>query len=633
MPRNPDRRSGVIVGSLAFLLVSCGHPDTARGEESANDKVTEIYFNPATGAFDRRLTVGKELKVAILAAPQSQVSFQYYVKTTETCPALPPAETIRRAGVPVGTAEAGKLQKYTLEIGPLFPAREYCFHTEIQERRALSKDEENALIKAVADALVFLVEAFLVEGNSNNRRTTPQDVLTRLQRVVAQACSGSPGIDRARARILPCAISAAATHLAPDRLRQSVAPSGRRDAQLLSDYLLDVTSRKDIQAELTSVVLAIQNGYTKRKEIPRLLEEMKAFVTALGKRTGALYDPIRGQSPRKICEIIKAGARSQPALVAAREEICPNIENRAAFIARLYKFRQHLMDWTQMPVHVRSFLKRPSESPYLTLQLMSLKTTFAKISADGPLEQRIAEASALKTALAPFARPRNVVEDWMPDGDIRLKLYLLQLRAAAILDDLQTVKKGRDAEAAIRGLEAFPSAIRSLRRILVETRRTSFQPRLTKLEERIPFQASIDVGAVLLVFEAGAYDFAQSIGVNLYFAHLDPDEPLSLFEWPGSTWYELRRRLSLTAGFTTVTAKAQEERGVDGALTGQQILLFGAGFRFTEVLRLSGGMTVYGQQSQNPVRTNRTLRVGGYLSLSIDVRLFQWISSQISQIK
>lgn len=146
-------------------------------------------------------------------------------------------------------------------------------------------------------------------------------------------------------------------------------------------------------------------------------------------------------------------------------------------------------------------------------------------------------------------------------------------------------------------------------------------------DEWIPFHASLDVGAAAIAFRSDIWGLAQYIGVNFYFAAVERDERLT---W-GHRGYkafgrrELLKRLSLTLGITTTGGSLRKDDGVSGAL-GNQLLLYGAGFRLLGGLRLSAGGVIYKQSSQNPARAGApSLKTSPFIGLSLDIDLFRWI--------
>lgn len=146
-------------------------------------------------------------------------------------------------------------------------------------------------------------------------------------------------------------------------------------------------------------------------------------------------------------------------------------------------------------------------------------------------------------------------------------------------------------------------------------------------KDRIPFYVSLDVGGAAVPFRAGTWGIAQYFGVNFYLIPVDRDEPL---RWTATRHRgrEFFRRFSLSLGITTTGAAFREEDGVTGAI-GKQFLLFGGGFRITNLLRAGLGVTLYRQSSQNPAGGETKFRGALFFGLSMDIDVFSTIKKSI----
>lgn len=149
--------------------------------------------------------------------------------------------------------------------------------------------------------------------------------------------------------------------------------------------------------------------------------------------------------------------------------------------------------------------------------------------------------------------------------------------------------------------------------------------------EARPFYVSLDVGVGAGLFPGHGSvlqksDVFQYVGVNFYPSAVDKEEPLE-----GLT-SDFKKRFSLTAGFTTsLGLKSAEDEGVKGLLGGAR-LLFGAGYRLTSYVRLSGGAVVYRYENPHPLSNQKGLGASPYLSLSLDFDTFSWLREQASKI-
>lgn len=119
------------------------------------------------------------------------------------------------------------------------------------------------------------------------------------------------------------------------------------------------------------------------------------------------------------------------------------------------------------------------------------------------------------------------------------------------------------------------------------------------------------------------------IGFHFYFVPVSKDIPLRLEDG-------FLRRFSIFGGFTLGAFKVQDQSVNAIGLLGATGLLpmVGMGLRLTDFIRVSGGAFLYTNKSLNPFLQHQTgrLAVSGFVSLSIDVNVWQFIGQQLRKI-
>jgi hypothetical protein len=148
--------------------------------------------------------------------------------------------------------------------------------------------------------------------------------------------------------------------------------------------------------------------------------------------------------------------------------------------------------------------------------------------------------------------------------------------------------------------------------------------------EARPFYVALDVGVGVGLFPGRTSalrepDFFQYVGVNFYLSAVDKEEPLT------GLASDFKKRVSLTAGLTLGGLKSADERGVKGLLGGSR-LVFGAGYRLSSYLRVSGGAVVYRYENPHPLSNQKGLGASPYLSFSLDFDTFTWLKEQAKKI-
>jgi len=119
---------------------------------------------------------------------------------------------------------------------------------------------------------------------------------------------------------------------------------------------------------------------------------------------------------------------------------------------------------------------------------------------------------------------------------------------------------------------------------------------------------SLDAG---LVWGSQIEKVVPYAGANIYFRPVNRDTPLRQRDSFG-------RRFSMTIGLT-VSSIADDNKATRDDLFGNQSLLFGAGYRLTDAVRISGGALIFERQDPNPLISHKRLGTVPYIAMSFDV--------------
>jgi len=123
---------------------------------------------------------------------------------------------------------------------------------------------------------------------------------------------------------------------------------------------------------------------------------------------------------------------------------------------------------------------------------------------------------------------------------------------------------------------------------------------------------SMDAG---LVYGWDLDETTTYVGANIYTRPINTDVSLAALKSEGMlTW---RHRFSFTLG---ATVSSIEKAGQRKGIVGSSALVVGAGWRLTDVMRLSAGVLVFKEENPNPLVTNDTsLAASPYVGFSFDI--------------
>ena len=123
---------------------------------------------------------------------------------------------------------------------------------------------------------------------------------------------------------------------------------------------------------------------------------------------------------------------------------------------------------------------------------------------------------------------------------------------------------------------------------------------------------SADAG---LVYGWDMKETTTYMGANIYSRPINRDVSLASLEAEGML--DWRHRLSITLGVTLESIdKAGERKGIIGS----NALVVGAGWRLTDVIRLTAGVLVFEEENPNPLVTNdASLTVSPFVGFSFDL--------------
>lgn len=636
-------RLASVLGLIGLLISS----STAKAADPP--KKTKIFFDRTEGRFNAPLRGGadRELEVFTILPKASTARFEYWPQTEEECPSeahpylgkpgadqatLTDAEKsalekvrwpgqVDRSALPAQDEPDGK-QRYIAHIGPLRLNVHYCFRLVGEETLPLKEGQKRRFSQAVVGAIRAAAQS--------TRHADPPTT----------ACA----VEEAEAPPLTqCEVVAAFKEAKPAALNFEVSYDGGKPVvphlafeQALQDQVAFSEALMDTIARLVGVSPSYKSYGGARTELGTLPAGTYA------------YDPL----PSLTSADLQRAA--PPALRATYRAHARDIATRAEIRATLWSdrkaFYREQANWSRLSPQkrgeLRAFLeyqgKLRTEEPKAISITPSMRN---ELLASAPVLTG-SEAWPGSTAKAALAAVKKATGSYRPIATLRtwprwstsgpattdIEAFLsaasvLQLsaqeisRAEKALEDL--IRPGADGKLPA-GFDAFLTKFKSVKRTQAIDR---FVWEAT-YEERFPLYASADVGlagAILPVRGTGPgqrdrFEVVPYFGVNLYFTAIDKDEPLSGSVGRGqeTRGRNTLRRFGLVAGMSLYRPSLNRDLGVVGVL-GNQVLLFGAGFRIVDHVRVGSGAFIYKQISPNPLSTKASVRAAPYFSISLDV--------------
>ncbi len=615
----------LLAATLCVMLTA-----TAAAEDEPSVSNDEIFFDVRSGRFSAPLPFGKAVKIAIVEPEGSRVTLHMArVSGHDACDSAAlkhDAKAHHLAGAPSGGPLGGK-QKFLVTLPKLFPQGQYCFFGEVIRQRALEVSERVHLAHALVRALRTMVKSE-IDGQ-------PLHDAQECQRLEAIAAPAS--VAEGSGRLRPCDIAHQTHQALPRALQQATLYNARLDREMtVKEAIYRVLMGQEgkdfvhmAQREIGDVL--VNAALARSNQLPASLAAAKQNTSRYRNTLRSIYSPIFGVDQTALCGTLQSASEPGKGIEKA---VCSGDD--AAFVAALYARRASLkpinaqIRASALPASAEAQLQGlfalSTAPPHVSAPASTLHIQVGLLEQDSAIDGRVAVVGALLTQLEPFKLgDRSGLPDTAPTLPKLADLGALYRNLVDISDALAKLQKEARIETTVPELAEYKAFVQELsaQRVYVG-RTTTAQASLGQTEDLFPFHVTLDVGGAMLTFDDSEDDFAQYFGVNMYFAAVDPGEPLY-------TNYSPARTLSLTFGLTTTGGKSTGDGRVSGVV-GDQFLLVGGGIRLLTFLRLSGGGLLYRARKPNPLRRGTDLKVGYYAGLSLDLDAFTVISSGFNRL-
>jgi hypothetical protein len=143
-------------------------------------------------------------------------------------------------------------------------------------------------------------------------------------------------------------------------------------------------------------------------------------------------------------------------------------------------------------------------------------------------------------------------------------------------------------------------------------------------ETRVKYRVYPDFGYVYYGFKDNFYGVTPYLGFQMELRYLDKNIPFRLIQ-NRKIWH----RLSFNSGITLASLKKDGKR--EDLFSGKSLLL-GMGFRFSNAIRLTGGIILFNREDTNPLIDDKKLAITPFVGISIDLSLKQMFTDFSSLI-
>ncbi len=403
-----------------------------------------------------------------------------------------------------------------------------------------------------------------------------------------------------------------------------------------------IVDEQDIFRELLTDALIATRALTNATGIS---EDPVRELDALIGGPDYVYDPLEGLdaatllSAARARRVPKASQKALDALVG---------QGRADLVRGVWAQRQALVErqvWLHFPAsagdssdrrraRLKSFLQADAAPKLVKITAGDRARAASRVG--GTPGKEVADAAAKLLRAQPDITELRAMPGWSSSGGAQSIESYLTLLARIELRHRQVTEARAELDALLSAgpdgtrhpaYARFLERVRSIKKIQSPTGDFTDDP---DFASRFPLYATAELGVALALLpvrgQGPRVEPMTYFGVNLYFAPLDKDEPLTRIidrkDWSGRTFL---RRFSLMAGVSILRGDLNQELGVNGVLN-RQFLLGGFGVRWTDYLRFGLGATLYRQDSPNPLSDRRTLRAAPYLSAGIDIDIIGQIN-------
>lgn len=604
------------------LLPRMGHAAPTKESGSESPTAGAVYFDPDTMRFAGPLDTGSDrtAKVFTLLPGNSRnVEIIYWSKPKgKPCPYegqrktleqaqregwTLPERAVRRAALRGSQNGDGRFE-FIATIGPLRVNVDYCFHLGASTPKPLSQVQKSQISKAIRETLKA-ANAWARSDASPHAGTCKQDA----------ALSG-----RALTRCeLAAEFGAQLIKLDPEAgAWEVVGPDGSTAISVSQAFekalLLEAEFRGALEGALSDLINSIPRYVTYASE----RESLQGL-------TGATYDPLAGLELADVIAVappaVKKSYKGLASTTAKAEWAKLVWSDRDAFIAA--KAWAKLKGKEKQDTLRAFFLSqdgrpRNDQPTALAFSNGDVQALLGEVPVGEPIAK---SAGALATALAPMPSSETLRGLPPKPGLAEIARYVDSL--SALKGAVEGIQRGKDGIAKlVSGNSPTADFIARLQQLEPVTGFGAFAWEPT-LEQRFPLYASADLGLAGTLIPIRdrdpRLDIVAYFGVNLYFNAVDKDEPVRKNDEDKLLFgRNFRRRFAVMGGFSVVRPRMNGDLGIAGILR-NQVLLFGAGYRVLDYLRVGGGVMLYQQRSPNPLSDKTLLRTSPYISLSMDI--------------
>ena len=641
----PTRCSLQLLARLAaFLCFALLFPGRALANDALNTPASKppekhVFLDLETKRFDAPLRedAGNVIAISTIAPKKASLTIAYWrLKKGESCPEpgpglveLTPSQRERatfRSFAPHSPVDEDRAH-FVTNIGPLLYPERYCFHIGGTVATELSSHTKFKISHALEQALNKAADEMLDAPG--------------------KACTGAyENREKDAAALFLCVLEdrfATAVAAEKDLTDLRVVVPGSSDAASLTEALR--ITLQSSEATRKTIVGLLSAGLDRTDRINRLKADLRAKYDAAKDVT---LDPLAGISPAelagwarqagvsratrnkiknasvaKLDSVVHEPAVLKELLEKKVWEAAPDKKEKALEFVLLSNGKPRTSGQRLQPVAIKKLLG--AEIALATNEATSLADTLSALEKAEKAVQSAGLDSAYGTADAAAALGRPELNGLTAEFVV-VKVALTPEKKAKDAFEKQTItKNGKPSPIAVELTKSMVTLDRS-------TGVGSFSAE-PDYAQRFPLYITADVGLAMILFPVEEKprtrpDLVPYFGLNLYFIPVDKEERLRDVVRPGRNFL---RRFSVVAGISLIEPRIQKDALNLGGVLGQQVLLTGVGLRPTDYIRIGAGATHFTTRSRNPLSERRSYRAAPYISISVDLDVFELIRDRFNR--
>jgi len=642
----PTRRSLQLLARLAaFLCFALLFP----GRASANDALKtpankppekHVFLDLETKRFDAPLRedAGNVIAISTIAPKKASLTIAYWrLKKGESCPEpgpelveLTPSQRERatfRSFAPHSPVDEDRAH-FVTNIGPLLYPERYCFHiggtvaTELSghTKFKISHALEQALDKAAKEMLDAEPTA-CTDAYAKRQDDAAALVLCVLEDRFAKAVAAEKELTELRVLVPGSSDPASLTEALHLILESSEATRKRVVGALSAGF--DRTDRiNELKAELRAKYDAAKD-VTLHPLAGVSAADLKAWARKAGVSSRTHKKIGKASTAEELDDVVHEPAVLKELLEKKVWEAAPKEKESALQFVFLSEEKPRTPGQRLEAVAIKELLR--AEVTRATTEATSLEDTLDALQKAEKAIQDAGLKKAYGKTDADAAPGRGTVEE-LTGAIAGMALALtLEKKTKDDFDKLTLTQQGKPSPLAAELTKSMVALERS-------TGVGSFSAE-PDYAQRFPLYITADVGLALILFPVDEKprtrpDLVPYFGLNIYFIPVDKEERLREVVRPGRNFL---RRFSVMAGISLIEPRIQKDAlNIEGVL-GQQVLLTGVGLRPTDYIRLGAGATHFTTRSRNPLSERREYRAAPYVSISVDLDVFELIRTRFNR--